>query len=893
MQIGQVLSALSSAQDGLSESTAKKRLEETGKNRLQTKKPESILHRFLSQFADFMILILLAAAGISFVTARMNGEDGFVDSAVILGIVILNAIIGTVQETKAQNALDALRKMSAPKATVLRDGVQREIEACDVVPGDVLVLSAGDRIPADARLLSGVRVTTQESALTGESMPCEKDATLVLPDKTEPADRANMLFSSTVILTGHCTAVVCETGMHTQIGKIAGLLDTQQTPQTPLQIKLGKVGKMLGIGALAICFLIFLLGLFHHVPILDSFLLSVSLAVAAIPEGLPAIVTVVLSMGVQRMAKQNAIVTRLPAVETLGSATVICSDKTGTLTQNRMTVTKTFAPGNVSEAEILRYGALCCNAEISGKGRNKTVTGEPTENAIVRAADDVLNLTAIRKQWQRVSELPFDSVRKRMSTLHTYNNRYLQITKGAPDVLLPLCTGYKNGEEILPLTDGKRSLLQTENGRMAEQALRVLAVAVRETGHNAIEENDLAFVGFIGMTDPPRPESIEAVRECKMAGIKPVMITGDHALTAGAVAQKIGICEKGDEVLTGAEIQKMSDAELCERVHSCCVYARVTPEHKVRIVRAFQSRGEIVAMTGDGVNDAPALKGADIGCAMGQSGTDVAKGAADLILTDDNFATIVHAVSEGRGIYDNIRKAVHFLLSSNVGEILVVFASSVLHLPAPLLPIQLLWVNLVTDSLPALALGCEPKDADIMHRPPLSPKDGFFSGGLYVDIALEGMFIGAMTLLSFVTGMRLDGVELARTMAFTTLSLGEISYAVSMRSEQPIFKVGLLKNKKMVWAVILCTLLQVAVLTLPTPASLLQTVPLQGKGLLWSLLFAGIPFLLLEVEKLLRRKRSACAFRGFLCRVPGRRFRQSFRLVGRSRRNLHGNRCSR
>ncbi len=887
----QVLQSLeTNAQTGLSAQEAQARLAD-GRNILQGRKPKTVLQRFLSQFADFMILILLAAAAVSFVTSRINHEDGFTDCAVILGIVVLNAVIGTVQETRAQKALDALKKLSAPHAAVLRDSRETQIDAADVVPGDILLLSAGDRVPADARLLTAVGVTTQESALTGESMPCEKDADTVCRTDCALADRKNMLFSSTVVLTGHAAAVVCETGMRTQIGRIAGMLDEQEAPKTPLQQKLQKVGRVLGIGALAICALIFLLGLLHKVPPLDSFMLSISLAVAAIPEGLPAIVTVVLSLGVQRMAKRGAILTRLPAVETLGAATVICSDKTGTLTQNRMTVTDVVsADGRNDTGEVLRYAALCSNAVITGKRDRRAVTGEPTENAIVLAAENVADLDALQSAFPRIAEQPFDSTRKRMSTLHKTADGYVQITKGAPDLLLTMCTRLRTADGDVPMTAEKRERLLKQNRTLAEQALRVLAVAFRTPPSNRIEEQDLTFLGFIGMTDPPRPETAAAVAQCRQAGIDPVMITGDHAVTAKAVAVRVGICGQDDPVLSGADLERMDDIQLAQQVRICRVFARVTPEHKVRIVRAFRAQGEVVAMTGDGVNDAPALKSADIGCAMGQSGTDVAKSAADMILTDDNFATIVRAVAEGRGIYDNIRKAVHFLLSSNVGEILVVFASSVLRLPAPLLPIQLLWVNLVTDSLPALALGTEPQEEDVMCRPPVPAADSFFAGGLGFDIAVEGLLIGAITLLAFIQGNHLGGAILGRTMAFTTLSMGEIGYAVSMRSPKNVWKAGLLRNKKMVWAVLACTLLQGSVLTIPTLSNLFQTAPLGLRGTLWTILFSVLPFSVLELEKRLRREDSGRRLYGFVGRLPGRRFRDRLRFGLRHR---HGSRLGR
>ena len=864
---------------GLSEKEAQKRLLKDGENTLKTKKQGGILATFLHQFADFMIIILLAAAAVSFVTSVINKENDFLDPIVILVIVVLNAVVGTVQEMKAQKALEALKKMSAPTTTVLRDGKRSRIAASRVVKGDIILLSSGDMVPADARLIEASAVTTQESALTGESMPCEKDPDVLQSSDCPPADRQNMLLSSTLLLTGHCKAVVCETGMNTQIGAIAGLLDSEEAPKTPLQEKLHKVSRVLGIGALAICFIIFVLGIINKIPALQSFMLSISLAVAAIPEGLPAIVTVVLSLGVQRMAKRGAIITSLPAVETLGSATVICSDKTGTLTQNKMTVTKTVTFD--SEDDLLYKAALCCNAKVSGKRGKRTAEGEPTENAIVLYADEK-RVFDKRDTPERIDELPFDSKRKRMSVLLRDKESVFQITKGAPDILIPLCTTVLQDGKEYPMTASMKERLSRLNSDMAGDALRVIAVAHKKS--DTISEENLCFSGFIGMSDPPRKEAAEAVRICKEAGIKPVMITGDHAVTAKAVGIKIGICDSDDIPITGAELDGMNDDELCERVKSCHIFARVTPEHKVRIVKAFRRNGERVAMTGDGVNDAPAMKSADIGCAMGKSGTDVAKGAADMILTDDNFATIVKAVEQGRGIFDNIRKAVHFLLSSNIGEIVVVFLASVLKMPSPLLPIQLLWVNLVTDSFPALAIGTENPDADIMKRPPRDTNEGFLSKGFGFDIAVEGLTVGALTLLSFVIGRSLFGIDAGRTMAFITLSLSELFYAVSMRSEKPVISAGLFSNKKMVWSVLLCTLLQVVVVTLPTPSAIFKSVPIGTVGWFVSIILSLVPFAILETEKLLRHKkalsRNSRGFRGFTFRMPLARFGRA--LVGHS-----------
>ena len=878
--------------NGLTEKEAERRYRTDGENKIEGKKRKGIWSIFFSQFADFMIIILLTASAISFATAVINKESDFVDPIVILVIVVLNAIVGTVQEAKAQKALDALKKMSAPTATVIRDGKKERIPSSGLVRGDIIELSAGDAIPADARIIGSTGITTSESALTGESMPCEKEGDVILDETCPPADRCNMLLSSTVMLTGHGTAIVCETGMNTQIGKIAGLLDSEEMPKTPLQEKLAKVSRVLGIGALIICAVIFILGIINKVSVLESFMLSISLAVAAIPEGLPAIVTVVLSLGVQRMAKHGAIITRLPAVETLGGATVICSDKTGTLTQNKMTVTKTVTFSD--EDGLVGKAALCCNAKVSGKKGKRTADGEPTENAIVICADERGIYKRYNDTFKRVKELPFDSVRKCMSTLHISGDRYLQITKGAPDILIPQCTSEMRGKNKIPLSEERRNELLRINRDMAEEALRVIAVTQRESDKNEISEDSLTFIGFIGMTDPPRKEAERSVRICKEAGIKPVMITGDHAITAKAVAKKIGICTEDSVVITGTELDEMSEEVLREKVKSCNVFARVTPEHKVRIVKAFRRNSERVAMTGDGVNDAPALKSADIGCAMGQSGTDVAKGAADMILTDDNFATIVKAVAEGRGIFDNIRKAIHFLLSSNIGEIIVIFAASLMKMPTPLLPIQLLWINLVTDSFPALALGTEGKESDIMKRPPRDANEGFFTKGFGFDIVIEGLTVGILTLLSFVLGKSFCDIETGRTMAFITLSFSELFFAVSMRSEKPITKVGLFSNKKMVWAVILCTLLQVLVVTLPTPSSIFKAVPIGFAGWMMSIGMSLVPFIILEAEKLLKSRHTSSAggraFRGFTLRLPfggmGRRFGNvAFRRENHGRRS--------
>jgi len=859
----------SDPKSGLSSKEAARRAAAYGENKLDEKKRANLLIRLLLQFNDFMIVILIAAAAISFGASVISGGSDFADPIIILLIVTVNAILGLVQESRAEKSLDALKKLSAPAARVLRDGALQTVSASSVVPGDIIALKTGDFVPADARLLSSASLRAEESALTGESQPVEKSAEAAVHEAAGIGDRLNMVFSGSAVVFGHATAVVVETGMKTEVGKIAGMIIREESPQTPLQQRLENTGKQLGIGCLSICAVIFALGVFRHLPPFDMFLTSVSLAVAAIPEGLPAIVTIVLAIGVQRMAKRGAIIRKLPAVETLGGASVICSDKTGTLTQNRMTVvevTGPFGEGRRSiHKEVLRCAALCSNA-VADAADQKRFAGEPTECAIVRAAQDMgYKKSALDADWERALEIPFDSSRKLMTTAHKTGKGYLIITKGAPDVLLNRCANVRCGGEATALDAASAGAVLKTNARMAGSALRVIGVAVKEAGSLPRSERELAdiesgltFIGFVGLLDPPRPEARAAVATCKNAGIKPVMITGDHIVTARTIAKNLGIFNAGDKAMTGEELDRTAQAELERHIGEYSVFARVSPEHKVRIVKAFQANGSVCAMTGDGVNDAPALKAADIGCAMGQSGTDVAKGAADMILTDDNFSTIVEAVREGRGIYVNIRKAVHFLLSSNIGELITIFVAIVMGWAPPLIAIQLLWVNLVTDSLPAIALGLDPADPNIMNRKPYDNHKSLFAGGLWQRIGLEGVMIGMLALLAFGAGCVFFDIGgsyvYGRTMAFATLSISQLVHAFNMRSETSLLKIDLLGNRYLIWAFFAGLFLQVIVITAPPLAHLFKVAPLPASAWFIVAALCFMPIVIVELEKLVNTR---------------------------------------
>ena len=847
---------------GLTSQMAAERLVQKGRNELaETDGKKSLFWRFLAQFDDFMILLLLGAAVVSVVISRLSGENDVLDAVMILGIVVLNAALGLFQESKAEKALEALKKMAAPHARVIRDGIVREIPAAEVVPGDLLLLETGDAVCADGRVVESRSLKTEESALTGEALPVEKTSVGGLPEETATGDRKNMVLAGGYVVYGKGKVLVTATGMDTEMGRIAAMLSHTSDSMTPLQKKLEQTGKQLGIGALAICALIFCMGILQEKPPFSMFMTAVSLAVAAIPEGLPAIVTIVLAMGTSRMSEKHTIVRRLSAVETLGGAQVICSDKTGTLTQNRMQVTTWTdyshrEPKNEDLREtVANLFALCNDCNVS----DGNLQGEPTEKALGEYAQSMgIDFAALRRDMPRVGEIPFSSARKRMTTLHKTEDGWISVTKGAPDILLEKCAFCMEGSGQVPFDNRRKSMARMVNGEMAAQALRVVAVAFRQWSEKpplteeALERN-LVFAGMAGMVDPPRPEVKEAVHLCRQAGIRPVMITGDHVLTAEAIGRELGIYQKGDCAVTGAELDKMSDKELETAAETCTVFARVAPEHKVRIVQAFQKRGNVVAMTGDGVNDAPALKTADIGCAMGKSGTEVAKGASDLILTDDNFATIVEAVREGRGIYDNIRKAVHFLLSSNIGEILTIFVAMLLGWAAPLLPIQLLWVNLVTDSLPAIALGMEPAEENIMERPPRKNTGSLFGDGLGGRILLEGVMIGVLALLAFGIGHvyfdQEDGYAIGRTMAFAVLSLSQLVHAFNMRGEGSLGKLPFCSNKWLLMAFVVGATLQCVVIMMPPLAGIFQVVPLNGEQWLLTAALALAPLPLVELEK--------------------------------------------
>ena len=866
---------------GLSTEEAKNRLEKYGLNKLKGKPKKSLLQLFLAQLKDVLIYVLIGAAVINIIA---HGTEGIPDALIILAVVLINALVGVIQESKAEKALEALQQMTAPKSLVRRNGEVIEINSEELVPGDILIIDAGRYIPADVRLIESANLQIQESSLTGESVPSEKNADFITSDeKISVGDKENMAFMSTIAIYGRGEGVVVATAMDTEIGKIAKILDEDENMLTPLQIKLEELGKTLGYGALAICGIIFVVGMLQGRQVVEMFMTSISLAVAAIPEGLVAIVAIVLSLGVKSMSRKNAIVRKLPAVETLGAVNIICSDKTGTLTQNKMTVVKTYTldnlkdisdernqKANVDETELIRSFVLCSDASIDG-GQD---IGDPTEVALVVLGDKFnLEKNTLNAEYKRVGENPFDSDRKLMSTLNEEGNKFRVHTKGAIDNILMRSNRILVNGEILPITDEAKAKILKVAENMSDDALRVLGVAFKDVDTEIAPEEmekDLVVVGIVGMIDPPRIEVKASIEEAKRAGITPIMITGDHKNTAVAIAKELGIATDISQSLTGSEIDSIPDEKFAKEINNYRVFARVSPEHKVKIVRAFKKQGNIVSMTGDGVNDAPSLKSADIGVAMGITGTDVSKGASDMILTDDNFTTIVHAIEEGRNIYNNIKKTIMFLLSCNLGEVLCVFFATVFGWAMPLVPTQLLWVNLITDTLPAISLGMDPGDKDVMNRKPRDPKESFFAEGAGMRAIVGGVLIGILTLVAFYLGIihsgdvpikeAKDGTEIVtygRTMAFIVLTFSQLFYSLSMRnSKKTIFEVGFFGNMFLIISIIISIILQVLLISIPPIAEMFKVTALDPSH--WGMVIglSLIPFAINEIIKVVTRGKS-------------------------------------
>lgn len=849
--------------EGLQETEAQRRLQEHGVNRLAANRKKTWLERIFAQINNVLIYVLIVAAVISTIVGEIA------DAFIIIIVVVINTVVGVVQESKAEDALEALKNMSTPKAVVRRNGETKEIDSAEIVPGDVVIVGAGSYIPCDIRLIDSANLKVEEAALTGESVPVDKFASFV-PNNGEGTiplgDQKNMLFMSTLVTVGRGSGIAVATGMDTQIGKIAGMLNTTEDEQTPLQKSLAQVGKYLGFAAVAICLLMFLIGMFQGRDLLEMFMISISLAVAAIPEGMPAIVSIVLAIGVQRMIKQHVIIRKLPAVEALGSVNVICSDKTGTLTQNKMTVIKFYADGQVNEMsnfqkdnktnKLLMESFILCNDATYTKDDE---TGDPTETALVAAGENHgLHKNELEIDYPRVNEIPFDSDRKLMTTVHEHGEVYYNMTKGAIDRLLIRCDRMMTSDGVIALTEEKRTETLDAAHEMSKLALRVLAAAYKVEDQAGVEsaEEDLIFIGFVGMIDPPRSEVKEAIAVCKSAGIRTVMITGDHKDTAFAIAKELGIASSEEEVMEGIALDTLSERELVIACKNTNVFARVSPEHKVKIVKVLKAAGNTVSMTGDGVNDAPSLKEADIGVSMGITGTDVAKGASDMVLTDDNFASIVKAVEEGRNIYKNIKKAIVFLLSCNLGEVIALFVAILVGWPAPLKSIHILWINLVTDTFPALALGVDPEEPGVMKEKPRGEKEGLFHG-MFPFLILNGLLIGVITLAAFLIG--LNGVTTnvsedvlmhAQTMAFITLSFSQLIHSFNFRSmNQSIFKVGIFKNKFLIYSVLVGVVLQVLIVSVGPIASVFSVHSLAISD--WGIV-AGLSFLPLVANELFK-----------------------------------------
>lgn len=854
----ELLQQMNSSMNGLTAEEAKKRLEQYGYNKLQEGKRKGVLQVFAEQFADLLVIILIIAAIISALTGGLEG------TIVILAVLILNAILGTVQHFKAQKSLDSLKAMAAPNARVIRDGQKMEVPAAELVPGDILLLEAGDVTAADGRVLENHSLQVSESALTGESENVNKIDTPIEQDELPLGDRLNMVYSSSLVSYGRAVVLVTGTGMQTEIGKIADLMESAQEKATPLQRSLDDFSKKLSIIIMVICAIVFGLGVWRNMGLAESLMFAVALAVAAIPEALSSIVTIGLAIGTQKMAKENAIIKNLRAVEGLGCVSVICSDKTGTLTQNRMTVKKAYANGKVWEPEeakgneraingLVAESVLCNDGAINGE----TAVGDPTETALLSFCRTIGgDENKVREEFPRLQEIPFDSDRKLMSTLHFRNDRYEMLTKGAPDVLLARCTSIDQNGEILPLTEEIRKAIVDQNRDFSSQGLRVLAFAKKVLSENRPltleDENDLIFTGLIAMMDPPRVESAPAVADCRRAGIRPVMITGDHKITASAIAREIGILQDGDRAVEGSELEKMTDEELRNEVEHISVYARVSPEHKIRIVRAWQDRGHVAAMTGDGVNDAPALKQADIGIAMGITGTEVSKDAASMILTDDNFATIVKAVANGRNVYTNIKNSIQFLLSGNLAGILVVMITSLFGLPLPFTAVQLLFINLLTDSLPALAVNMEKPTGDLLNQKPRSPKEGILTKDFLQTLGIQGALIAVATMAAFYLGMQINN-GMACTMAFATLCMARLFHGFNCRGSRSIFRLP--SNPYSVGAFFVGTLLLMLVLFVPALHGLFDidnALTLTNIGQIVGLAFA--PTLLIQLSRIVRGK---------------------------------------